>query len=211
LLYLSPTEIAVMKGISEISNRAYPIEALMENYGFSPENVNETLAKTVNDIYYRTYGQGVDTLDASDIAMLESIIHICPQAGGNAVYSARALYRTVNDTMVYNDSLVCIQAGYFREIKEEWEKNNPIYNAQDKLRLMVYPNPFTNELFWRIIGEHGEGTIVIKDMMGKSLREERVSAGKQEGLLNLSELSGGIYLIQYRDIKNISTKKIIKQ
>jgi hypothetical protein len=211
LLYLSPTEIAVMKGISEMSNRDYPIAALMENYGYTPENVNEALAKTVNDIYYRTYGQGVDTLDANDIAMLESIIHICPQAGGNAVYSARALYRTVNDTMVYNDSLVCRQVGYFREIKEEWERNNTIKEMKETLRLMVFPNPFTGELYWRIVGEHGEGAISIKDVMGKTLLQERVNAEKQEGRLELSDLSSGIYLLQYQDPKFISSKKIIKQ
>jgi hypothetical protein len=183
----------------------------MKNDNFEPENYNETLSKTVNDIYYRTYGQGVDTLTQQDITLLEGIIHICPQAGGNAVYSARALYRTVNDTVVYNDSLVCIQAGYFRDIKEDWELKNPVLEAKEKLSLTVYPNPFTNELYWRISGEHGEGMISIKDIMGKTLRQERVSAEKQEGRLELSDFSGGIYLLQYKDAKFISSKKIVKQ
>lgn len=184
---------------------------LLANNSFVPENFNEALSKTVNDIYYRTYGRGIDTLSAQDIALLQSIIHICPQAGGPAVYRARALYITVNDTIEYHDSLVCMQANFFREAQQQWEQKVTLKVSNEKISLQVFPNPFTGILHWRIIGEHTDGVITIKDMMGKNIINESVATSKKEGSINLSDLTQGVYILQYTDKELITTKKIVKQ
>lgn len=71
---------------------------------------------------------------------MKSIIQISPLARGQAVYRARALYMTVNDTLEYNDSLVCRQLNYFREAQVEWEQKNEIKVNEEKLSLQVFPN-----------------------------------------------------------------------
>jgi hypothetical protein len=186
-------------------------EGLMANNNFVPENYNETLSKTVNDIYYRTFGRGITELSSQDIAMLESIIYICPQAGGDAVYMARALYTTVNDSIEYNDSLVCRQVNLFRESEAQWELKSDIIVKKEKLSLQVYPNPFTGNIQWRITGEHSDGVITIKDVMGKHIKLESIAASKKEGSIDLSALTQGVYMIQYADKEFVSTKKIVKQ
>ncbi len=186
-------------------------EGLLANNNFVPENYNEALSKIVNDVYYRTYGRGITELSGQDIALLESIIHICPQAGGPAVYMARALYMTVNDTIEYNDSLVCRQVNLFKESQEQWEQKAEIKVNKEKLNLLVFPNPFTGILQWRITGEHNDGIITIKDLVGKNIRHENVNADKKEGSLDLSALSKGVYMIHYSDTEFVTTKKIVKQ
>jgi hypothetical protein len=199
-----------MKGISEMSNWSYPIEALMENYGFSPENVNEALAKTVNDIYYRTYGQGVDTLDANDIALLEGIIHICPQAGGNAVYSARALYRTINDTTVYNDSLICGNAGYFRDIQDEWAQKENVKTDQESLIVYLYPNPASQHLTL-LFSTETQGEIRISDAMGRLIWHGHVKQSSKQKLIDVGDFPSGLYFLSFNNSRLFSTMKFIKQ
>lgn len=142
---------------------------------------------------------------------MQSIIHICPQAGGSAVYRARALYRTVNDTIEYNDSVVCRQENYFREEQAEWEQFAQLKPIKDKLSLLIFPNPIASILYWHITSEHSDGLISIKDMMGKSLLQENVSAIKKDGSIDLSTLPHGLYLLHYSDRDFITTKKFVKQ
>ena len=69
------------------------------NDAVTPLNYNQVLEKTVNDIYLRNFTQGLDSLSATDVRVLKNIIRICPQAGGNAVYKARAIYEMINDSV----------------------------------------------------------------------------------------------------------------
>lgn len=170
---------------------------LITNDNFEPENYNEALSKTVNDIYYRTYGSGSDTLRAQDIALLESIIHICPQAGGPAVYRARALYMTVNDTMVYNDSLICRQANYFRDSQEQWEQKAEIKTKKDNLSIYLYPNPAKDKLKVLIDGDNDAGIIKIYNLTGALVAEFNITKNTSNKDLDISILLEGYYLIHF--------------
>jgi hypothetical protein len=173
------------------------LAGMIENDNFEPENYNEALSKTVNDIYYRTYGSGIDTLREQDIALLQSIIHICPQAGGPAVYRARALYMTVNDTMVYNDSLICRQANYFRESQEQWEQKAEIKNKKDNLNVYLYPNPAKDKLKVLIDGDNEAGIIKIYDLTGALIADFNVNKNSTNKELDISSLSEGYYMIHF--------------
>jgi allantoicase len=80
-----------------------------------------------------------------------------------------------------------------------------------ELSLLVYPNPFTGILQWRITGEHSDGVITITDVMGKHIKNETITANKKEGSIDLSALTQGVYMIHYSDKEFVTTKKIIKQ
>lgn len=173
-------------------------------------NILPILIQTrVNDIYYRTYGQGIDTLTASDIIKLKSIIHICPQAGGPAVYRARALYMTVNDTLEYNDSLVCRQVNYFREKQEEWEQKAAIKSNKEKFSLYLFPNPVSN-LLSIMFSEETSGEIKITDAMGQIIRLEEIKQQTKQKQIDVRNLPAGLYFIQFSNSKLSSLKKFIK-
>jgi hypothetical protein len=169
----------------------------MKNDNFEPENYNETLSKTVNDIYYRTYGRGITELSGQDIALLQNIIHICPQAGGPAVYRARALYMTINDTMVYNDSLICRQANYFRDSQEQWEQKAEVKNKKDNLYLYIYPNPAKDKLKVLIDGDNEAGIIKIYNLTGALVADFNVTKSSTNKELDISALSEGYYMIHF--------------
>ncbi|MCC7532399.1 MAG: T9SS type A sorting domain-containing protein, partial [Bacteroidia bacterium] len=185
-------------------------EALIENTAFVPENYNEELSKIVNDIYFRTYGRGIDTLKVQDINLLESIIHICPQAGGPAVFRARALYQTVNDTVIYNDSLVCRDINYYREIQEQWEQKAEIKSNKEKFSLYLFPNPVSNQLSI-MFSEETSGEIKIIDAMGKLIRLEEIKQQTKQKIIEVRNLPAGLYFIQFSNSKLTSLKKFIKQ
>lgn len=173
------------------------LAGMMENDNFEPENYNEALSKTVNDIYFSTFGKGNDTLTSQDISALESIIHICPQAGGPAVYRARALYMTVNDTMVYNDSLICRQANYYRESQEQWEQKAEIKNKKDNLNVYLYPNPAKDKLRVLIDGVNDSGNIKIYDLTGALIADFNVTKNSTNKELDISSLPEGYYMIHF--------------
>lgn len=185
---------------------------LMANNSFVPENYNEALSKTVNDIYYRTYGRGIDTLSAQDIALLQSIIQICPQAGGPAVYRARALYMTVNDTIEYHDSLVCRQANYFKESQEHWEQKAEIKTKKENLNVYLYPNPAKDKLKVLINGDNEAGIIKIYNLTGAIVADFNISKSSVSKELDISVLSEGYYMIHFNlgDYNEVKTFVKIK-
>jgi hypothetical protein len=183
---------------------------LMANNSFVPENYNEALSKIVNDIYYRTYGRGIDTLSAQDIALLQGIIHICPQAGGPAVYRARALYITVNDTIEYHDSLVCRQANFFRESQEQWEQKAEIKIKKDDLNIYLFPNPAQDKLMLLFKGDIDAGKIEIYDLTGAIVATHNLSKSSSNKELDISLMAEGYYLIHFTLGNYYAVKSFIK-
>lgn len=195
----------IMQKRNELAN-----DGLMANNNFEPENYNEYLSKTVNDIYYRTYGRGVDTLTAQDITLLQGIIHICPQAGGPAVYRARALYITVNDTIVYNDSLVCREANFFRESQEEWEQKAAIKVKKDDLSVYLYPNPAKDKLMVLFNGDIDAGKIEIYNLTGAIVATFNINKSSKNQELDISPMAEGYYLIHFTLGNYYTVKPFIK-
>jgi len=183
----------------------------MANNNFVPENYNEALSKTVNDIYYRTYGQGVDTLSAQDISLLEGIVHICPQAGGPAVYGARALYMTVNDTIEYNDSLVCRQVNFFRESQERWEQKSVIKAKKENLSVYLYPNPAKDKLYVNFEGDNlQDGVIHFYNALGDRVSSFKIKKDTKITELDIVNLAQGYYLVTFTSDNFKANKRFIK-
>ena len=160
-----------------------------------PNNFNEYLERQVNDIYLRTYGQGLDTLSATDVATLQYLIHICPQAGGPSIYKARALYMMVNDTMVYNDSVVCRNAGYFRESQELLMPE--LIEKNIKATFSIYPNPAKDKLVVLIEGKLEEGTINVYNALGKQVNTFTILKDTQRKELDINSWAEGFYIITF--------------
>jgi hypothetical protein len=183
------------------------------NDAVTPLNYNEVLEKTVNDIYLRNFAQGLDSLNATDVRVLKNIIRICPQAGGNAVYKARAIYEMINDSVEYNDSLVCQEVGYYRiamqEIIEQIKiPNLPIKNKN--FEFTIFPNPIKSELNV-VFNKNTTGTIKITDALGKLVYVGTISSGVLNYTLDLKHISTGIYYIHFSNNEVLVNKKFIKQ
>jgi hypothetical protein len=71
--------------------------------------------------------------------------------------------------------------------------------------MLVYPNPFENEI--TIAGSAGPINFKISSVDGKLIRKGVIS----NSYLNLSDLAKGLYLLQLEQDGNWHTKKIIKK
>ncbi len=178
------------------------------NAGIVPANFNEYLERKVNEIYYNSYGQGIDSLSIEDIAMLSYISHICPQAGGPSVYKARALYQLVNDTIIYNDSVVCRNVGYFRESQELLMPE--LQEKVKSIHFVVYPNPGNERLNMIITGNTADGVVSVYNALGALIQNINIakeSNSKEVDIINWAE---GYYLIKYHTNNYQSQIKFIK-
>jgi hypothetical protein len=189
--------------------RLLALAGLEANNNFVPQNYNEALSKMVNEVYYRYYVHGDDSLRPGDISTLESIIHICPLAGGPAVYRARAMYQLVSDTIEYQDSLICAQSNYFREAKEAWEAQSEQVIMEQENAILMFPNPAQTQLnIW--FKEELMGEIRITDALGRQVWFERYGTASRSRVIDLSQLSSGLYILHYRDASKQWTGKFIK-
>ncbi len=79
------------------------------------------------------------------------------------------------------------------------------YNEVSKL--LVSPNPATNELF--VASASHFGKVVIIDALGKTVLSHDANYSAQT-TINISSLSKGVYFLQVSDGTNLTTKKFIK-
>jgi len=77
-------------------------------------------------------------------------------------------------------------------------------NLTEKIK--VYPNPTTSIIYFQTETNLADEKISIHNLSGQLVSEKRITDGNA---LDLSELSTGVYLIQFSN-KNINSFKIIK-
>jgi hypothetical protein len=182
-----------------------------ENNSIEPANFNEFLERKINDIYLRTLGQGIDSLGTDDSLALESMIHICPMAGGKAIFRARALYNLLNDTIVYNDSLVCRQAGYFRQSQEELMPQLPPKETINEVSFNLYPNPGKDKLFINFEGDNiQDGVIAFYNALGDRVAVHNIKKENKLTELDITNLAQGYYLVTFTSKNFSENKRFIK-
>ncbi len=171
-------------------------------------NFNEYLEQQVNDIFLRNYANNFDSLSVQDINFLAGIINICPQAGGPAIYKARALYQLFNDTLSFNDSIVCRQVGYFRESEN---KLMPYVNQiEQTLSFNIYPNPATDKLNIVLDGNLQEGIFHIYNAQGVLIEVVKIAKDNHQKEIDLSNYADGLYVINYMTSNSNLKKSFIK-
>jgi len=65
--------------------------AIIVNSSITPENLSESNQQLFNEVFFSTWAEYIDTLDANQQAILEFIAYQNPYSGGDAVYSARVM------------------------------------------------------------------------------------------------------------------------
>lgn len=74
--------------------------------------------------------------------------------------------------------------------------------------LSVYPNPSNSGIFYLDAKENNNYELKVFDLFGKCLKTE---SGKKPGILDLSTLSDGIYILTLKAGKDLLTQKIVIQ
>jgi photosystem II stability/assembly factor-like uncharacterized protein len=126
-----------------------------------------------------------------------------------------------NDTLiadVYSNIFVSKMKGDFYTIVHDYgcysQKSNAIHlvtGTSDMFcddKIILYPNPVNSDLTLKFPSDYHRVELILFDDRGKLIRKQ--SAFSNEILLNISDLTHGIYFIQIISGDQTTTKKIIK-
>lgn len=168
----------------------------------NPENDEEENEKATNTIYLNSWLQGRAIFEESEETYLVSLAYSNPLDFGPAVHNARALLRLDVDDEEYGS-----------EPRLEPEKERPLPKNGGEILFSVSPNPNLGSFWANYSLKFAEkGKIVIRDLLGRNMKEVSLSSNSTSILFEESELSPGIYLVEFLvNNKVVSTEKLIIQ
>ncbi len=175
--------------------------AIQNDYVVNPELPSQN-TQSINDIYIN-FLEDDENLHViiNSYSILLSMAHQCPAAGGQSVYRARAMLSLVNDSLEYNDVIVCLQSGIYRDGSATIV--SPKFN--------IIPNPagdFIDLILYENVVDICK--IEIFDMLGKSLINKNIDCQKRSNRIEVTSLNEGIYIVKlYINNEIIESQKLI--
>jgi len=171
--------------------------------GELPE-INAALMNEI-EINYLESGGNIEILQ-NNYSNIYSVAMQCPYSGGGAVERARSLISFINDSVIYNDDLVCLQNGVYRFA-------NDSINTQELNKIIVQPNPTNDKVEILLIGNFKNGLceIEIKNLLGEVVKSDVMNCNDKQKAIDVSGLARGVYSINVsvQDIQNLTTKLVI--
>lgn len=181
-------------------------ELTLRNDSLMTIGVSDSLLQLFNSIHFAKFAIG--DLDLSELqkATLFYVASQCPFVNYDAVYRARSAYRLFDDTLYYNDSLICDEAGIINKMASSHIKSDPL-----ALTIHLYPNPSQDRAsiqFSEI--PSNKLTIFITDILGRVFHNNSQILFSNVYELNTSKWTEGNYFVQvYEGKKLLSSKKFI--
>lgn len=143
----------------------------------------------VDEIYLSTIGKDIDTFTVAQSADLLAIANQCPMMGGNAVYTARALYRLIDDAYAYDDQLLCLPHGIIvKSIRQ-----------QDAAVLSIVPNPARDNatlVLDKVLD--GSGVLLVFSTVGQEVLRKTIPMEMSRMEFSTIRLAPGLYHYQVR-------------
>ena len=89
-------------------------------------------------------------------------------------------------------------------------------DAMNHVVIVAYPNPFRDELGYRLEGVEGDATVRLLDMTGRvvhcdAINHAAIVGRNNEGTLNTAEIAAGIYFLEVRAGNERKLVKVVKQ
>ncbi|MCC6839593.1 MAG: hypothetical protein IT230_05480 [Flavobacteriales bacterium] len=154
------------------------------NDGIGTTELIEANQKAVNKLYLAVIAKEVEGFTTDQTNTLFAIANQCPMVGGNAVYQARSLYRTIDDGYAFDDPLLCLPHGII--VKSTI--------AEDASAIGIVPDPAWDEATL-VLEEPLEepGTLVLYNALGKEVMRMAVSPDQPRTSFGIGRLSPGMY------------------
>jgi len=169
--------IGLFKNVAD-SIDANPQQAKEVNEGISPDNHAEENEQAVYALYFALAGEQPDSAQHETLSAIAAENAI---SGGGGVYMARAMIDTNADDVTGIASLRMI-APKQTDIKHSGK---------------LYPNPANTVVYYEnVLGEDENGKIKLMDMLGKEIKEYKLTKGSNLISIPVSELSKGIYMVK---------------
>ncbi len=176
--------------VQNVLNNRLP-QALSDN-----QNLNLSFQPAVNERdfndYLLRYWQNGDSLSSSEINGLYVLAAQCYYIGGPAVLRARALYESIQDTLLnWSDIEIC------KTTKGRSDDNS---RSNQKQQIKAYPNPAGTYLYLSLPDFFKYPQPVqyeLKNLQGKTILQGSVTS--TETSLNIQQLPNGFYFLQITD------------
>jgi hypothetical protein len=154
-------------------------------------NLSDQNRVLVNSIEYECIERGDYNYDKQEELVLSSIAHQCPQAGGDAVIAARALYGLRFPNEYYDDRNACLAEGFFRKSNPK----NDLQKASPLSYFAISPNPTSDILTLNYyIADNTEIEFSMFNALQQKVKSEKLTAESKQYLTNCNDLSNGIYI-----------------
>jgi len=215
--------INFVSGLSNLDNQ-YELAALYLEKG-DIQNMDNTLnsirpnnklnaAQLVDYINWQSYFNIAKVLRAGEIkqgalnANQKAILQAMVEANAHTAPASAALALLLFDNPYYN---------YVEEVKTFEPNNerratpnsNTIYEPTSDNTINIYPNPAHDYITLKYKCDNNQLEYIIQDASGKVLIQQVLNTANNEQLINISDLSAGIYsFILYGDGNLIEVKKI---
>ncbi|MEO7081350.1 MAG: hypothetical protein ABIY71_07470 [Flavobacteriales bacterium] len=166
-----------------------PAAPLAANSNIGTTELIETNRKEVDKIYLSTIGKEIDTFTVVQADELLFIANQCPMLGGNAVYTARSLYRLIDETVEYDDQLLCLPHGIIMKSIRQ----------QDAVTLSIVPNPARdNATLVLDKGLDGPGVLLVFSTVGQEVLRKAIPMEMARMEFSTASLTPGLYHYQVR-------------
>jgi hypothetical protein len=170
--------------------------------GIPDTNIRAANYIAMSNIYLSTIAVGTNTFTSGQLDTITKLALQCPYASGDAVYMARAMYAQYDNTVFFDDLVLCTpiimdSTRMLRALDKPQDTSAKVSNVSDYI--LVYPNPAQNIL--KVFYSSATSASMIfdlTDMMGQKIVSVPVAnLGTVE--IDVSNMADGLYLWKGRN------------
>lgn len=191
---------------------------LVENAAISVQKLYESNEKSVTNIFLSTLMKGTNVFTGNQEKTLQAIASQCPWVGGDAVYTARSLYRLIKPKSVFDDDVLCGRDSIPQALQQEESLPEAQAEVQpqtvqiplENIEVTVYPNPARDVIHVAFSSQPG-GVVEARllTLQGRSVYHRIFGAMGSNFSLSTEGLSAGMYFLQiYLADQVITTTRI---
>jgi hypothetical protein len=192
------TVAGVIGNISQYLRTGDTLQAQAYLSTLIPNDSAEYVYAQVLRIYERSWARGNYELDSTLYADAHKFAIRHPHSSGTGVFMARVMTEESFDDFL---------------TQPQGSRKDESTSDSTAARYLLYPNP-NNGLLYYVWADAPQGSkhISISDMQGKQVLQQSISGSEGIILLNLAELSSGIYVLHLHSNGILyDTQKVIKQ
>ena len=173
---------------------------LLENAGISASQLPEANWQAVNEIYLGSIVAGKFSFSEGQKDTIIAIASQCPELGGGAVFSARALQALFDPETVYDEFIPCASNAMIGEAGPAPTDLSGELMHKEALESVswvsgIFPNP-AGEYFLVAYDTEYPVRMYIYDMYGKVRRSLVLPSGRANSeTINTSDLESGVYVV----------------
>ena len=156
----------------------------------------------MSNIYLNTIASGIVTFTSGQLDTIAQLAMQCPYTAGDAVYIARSLYTQYDNTVFFDDLVLCTpvvmdSTRMLRALDKARDTSAVASSVSDYI--LVYPNPAKNilKVFYSSAG-NASITFDLTDMMGQKIVSVPVTNLSTIDI-DVSNMADGLYLWKGRN------------